>query len=135
MKKILSIGAAVLGAAAFFGFYQYFRTPESALEATPEVIVTSAEFGQALRAGTIKTGDFVQLSGEVIAAESSSLELRGGVLITRAQAQQNTPWPESGMHSFKCKFNGVEVDEFFGDTLYRLNDGFLLDAANSEDLD
>jgi len=132
MKKIFSIGAAVLGAAVFFGLYQYFRTPESALDARAELVIDSKDFGSSLITD-LDPGAIVQLTGQVIASESSSLELEGGVLITKSADQKQT-WPEKGTYSFKAKFNGVEVDEFFGDTLYRFNDGFLLLSSNSEDL-
>lgn len=136
MKKIFSIGAAVLGTAVFLGMYQYFRAPKSARDTKPALATQSIHFKDEIAAGKARPGDIIQLTGQVVASESNSIELRGGILITRsADEAATTTWPEEGTQTFIAKFNGIEVDEFFGDTLYRLNDGFLLHSADSKDLD
>lgn len=110
------------------GTYQYFRSPTKAIEQNSVSTGASMDFAQLYQTGMIHANDIIQLEGEIIAHEQYSLELIGDVLILRDDTETQQ-WPKSGSHSFKAIFNGVEVDDFFGDTLYRFNGGFLLDQV------
>ena len=78
-------------------------------------------------------GDVAEISGEIIASESQSVELIGGVIITRSTEDQ-AKWPKAGSATFKAKFDGVEEDEFFGELLYRFSGGFLVKGLQSKNL-
>ncbi|MDE0987271.1 MAG: hypothetical protein OSA02_07085 [Schleiferiaceae bacterium] len=127
-KNFLFIAIALFLIASLVGTYQYFRSPTKAIEQNSVFTGASMDFAQQYQTGMIHANDIIQLEGEIIAHEEHSLELIGGVLILRDDTETQQ-WPKSGSHSFKAIFNGVEVDDFFGDTLYRFNGGFLLDQV------
>ena len=133
MKKIFLSVTVVLLAAVFFGLYEYFRTPETALEREASLTLDSQGLEVAVGMENLIPGDVAEISGEIIAAESQSVELIGGVLITRS-AEDQTEWPKAGSATFKAKFDGVEEDEFFGELLYRFSGGFLVKGLQSENL-
>ena len=133
MKKIFLSVTVVLLAAVFFGLYEYFRTPETALEREASITLDSQGLEVAVGMENLIPGDVAEISGEIIAAESQSVELIGGVLITRS-AEDLTEWPKAGSATFKAKFDGVEEDEFFGELLYRFSGGFLVKGLQSENL-
>jgi len=134
MKKIFLSVTVVLLAAVFFGLYEYFRTPENALEREASLTLDSQGLEVAVGRENLQPGDVAEISGEIIAAESQSVELIGGVLITRS-AEDQTEWPKAGSATFKAKFDGVEEDEFFGELLYRFSGGFLVKGLQSKNLD
>ena len=133
MKKIFLSVTVVLLAAVFFGLYEYFRTPETALEREASLTLDSQGLKVAVGMENLIPGDVAEISGEIIAAESQSVELIGGVLITRS-VEDLTEWPKAGSATFKAKFDGVEEDEFFGELLYRFSGGFLVKGLQSENL-
>ena len=127
-KNFLFIAITAVLIVASVGTYQYFRSPPKAIDLDSVFTGSSIDFSRQFQSGLIHTNDVVQLEGEIIAHEEHSLELIGGLLISRDDIESQK-WPKSGSHSFKAIFNGVEVDDFFGDTLYRFNGGFLLDQV------
>ena len=127
-KNFLFIAITLFLIAALVGTYQYFRSPTKAIDQDSVFTGSSMDFAMQVQSGRIYANDVVQLEGEIVAHEEHSLELIGGVLISRDDTEPQE-WPKSGSHSFKAIFNGVEVDDFFGDTLYRFNGGFLLDQV------
>ncbi len=133
MKKIFLSVTVVLLAAVFFGIYEYFRTPETALEREASLTLDSQGLEVAVGMENLIPGDVAEISGEIIASESQSVELIGGVIITRSTEDQ-AKWPKAGSATFKAKFDGVEEDEFFGELLYRFSGGFLVKGLQSENL-
>ena len=133
-KKIFLLIAVVVLAAVFFGLSEYFRTPETALEREATVVLDSQKLEMAVGMGNLKPGDVAVISGEIVSAESQSVELIGGVLITRS-TEDSAEWPKAGGATFKAKFDGVEEDEFFGEMLYRFSGGFLVEGLQSKNLD
>jgi len=127
-KNFIFIAIALFLIASLVGTYQYFRSPTKAIEQDSVFTGASMDFARQFQTGMIHANDIIQLEGEIIAREQYSLELIGGVLISRDDTETQK-WPKSGSHSFIAIFNGVEVDDFFGDTLYRFNGGFLLDQV------
>ena len=132
-KKIFQGIAGVVLAAVFFGLYEYFRTPQTALERETSLMLDSQGLEMAVGMENLMPGDVAEISGEIIAAESQSVGLIGGVIITRSTEDQ-TKWPKAGSATFKAKFDGVEEDEFFGELLYRFSGGFLIKGLQSENL-
>ncbi len=130
-KKIFLAIAVVLLAAVSFGLYEYFRAPQTALEREVRITLDSQQLEMAVDMENLITGDVAQISGEIIAGESQSVELIGGVIITRSIKDQ-AHWPKVGSATFKAKFDGVEEDEFFGELLYRFSGGFLVKSLQSE---
>lgn len=133
-KKIFQGIAVVVLAAVFFGLYEYFRTPQTALEREVRLTLDSQGLEMAVGMENLMPGDVAEISGEIIAAESQSVELIGGVVITRS-AEDVATWPKAGSATFKAKFDGVEEDEFFGELLYRFSGGFLVKGLQSKNLD
>jgi len=134
-KKIFQGIAVVVLAAVFFGLYEYSRSPQTALEREVELTLDSQELEIAVGMENLVPGDIVEISGEIIAAESQSVELLGGVVITRSKLDEAS-WPKQGSFgNFRAKFDGVEEDEFFGEVLYRFSGGFLVEPLKTKDLD
>ena len=130
-KKIIIIVLTALAVGLFYGLSEYFRKPKNALDQKVEVLTLSESLGTLVDNGTLLPGAIVKVSGEIISYESESVELIGGVLISRSSVEK-VSWPKSGSASFKAKFDGVEEDEFFGEVIYRLSGGFLLENVQSE---
>lgn len=133
-KKVLLIGSLVIVAGVLYGLSEFFRTNEKAIDQKADVQISALSLGGAVGEGRIAVGDVVEVQGTIISAEERSAELMGGVLITKDETDMES-WPNQGDHRFKALFNGVEVDDFFGDTLYRFSGGFLLEPLESEDLE
>jgi len=133
-KKIFLLVAVVVLTAVFFGLSEYYRTPQTALEREVQLTLDSQELEMAVGMENLMPGDIAEISGEIIAAESQSVELLGGVVITRSQLD-NAQWPKQGSFgNFRAKFDGVEEDEFFGEMLYRFSGGFLVEPLKTKDL-
>lgn len=133
-KKLLLVGSIAIVAAVLYGLSEYFRTNEKAIDQKADVQISALSLGAAVGEGRIEVGDIVEVQGSIVSAEERSAELMGGVLITKDETDMEQ-WPSQGDHRFKALFNGVEIDDFFGDTLYRFSGGFLLEPLESEDLE
>lgn len=131
-KKIYITATVVLLATVSFGLYQYFRTPATAMDLSP-AFTGNAQF-MASEAAKFPIGDVVVLKDTVVSAESKSISLPNGVIVVRASSDTQT-WPSSGYVTVKGFYQGIEIDDFFGDTLIRVGGAFLLEPTNSEDLD
>ena len=132
-KKIFQGIAVVVLAAVFFGLYEYFRKKWNFYIFDFFQILDSQKLEMAVGMENLIPGDVAEISGEIIASESQSVELIGGVIITRSTEDQ-AKWPKAGSATFKAKFDGVEEDEFFGELLYRFSGGFLVKGLQSENL-
>lgn len=134
MKKYFLIATAVLVAAVSFGLYQYFRAPEKAVDLTPAFLGSAAELTMFLESNPAEPGIPVEIHDTIGSAESKSITLPGNVIVVKdtSDVQQ---WPSSGYVEIVGFYQGVEIDEFFGDTLTRIGGAFLLHPTNSEDLD
>ena len=131
-KKIYITATVVLLATVSFGLYQYFRTPAAAMDLSPAF--TGNSQSMAREAAKFQIRDVVVLQDTVVSAESKSISLPNGVIVVRDSSDTQT-WPSSGYVSVKGFYQGIEIDDFFGDTLIRVGGAFLLESTNSEDLD
>lgn len=131
-KKIYITATVVLVATVSFGLYQYFRTPAAAMDLAPTF--TGNAQSMAREAAKFQIRDVVVLQDTVVSAESKSISLPNGVIVVRDSSDTQT-WPSSGYVSVKGFYQGIEIDDFFGDTLIRVGGAFLLESTNSEDLD
>lgn len=132
MKKNIFISATVvLLAAVSFGLYQYFRTPAAAID-LPPAFTGNAE-SMANEAAAFDIGDVVLVQDTIRSAESKSISLPNGVIVVRDSSDTQN-WPTSGFVSVKGFYQGIEIDDFFGDTLIRVGGAFLLEPTDSENL-
>lgn len=134
MKKYFLIATAVLVAAVSFGLYQYFRAPEKALDLSPSFTGTATELRLYLRSQPSEPGTVLEVHDTIRSAESKSITLPGNVIVVKDTSDAQL-WPSSGYVEIIGFYQGVEIDEFFGDTLTRIGGAFLLHPTNSEDLD
>jgi len=132
-KKIIIIVLIALAVSLIYGLSEYFRKPKNALDQKVEVLTFSESLGTLVDNGSLLPGAIVKVSGEIISYESESVELIGGVLVSKS-AMDTASWPQSGSVSFQAKFDGVEEDDFFGEIIYRLSGGFLLKNVQPEHL-
>jgi len=132
-KKIIIIVLIALAVGLIYGLSEYFRMPKNALDQKVEVLTFSESLGTLVDNGSLLPGAIVKVSGEIISYESESVELIGGVLVSKS-AMDTASWPQSGSASFQAKFDGVEEDDFFGEIIYRLSGGFLLKNVQPEHL-
>jgi len=132
-KKIIIIVLVALAVGLIYGLNEYFRKPKNALDQKVEVLTFSESLGTLVDNGSLLPGAIVKVSGEIISYESESVELIGGVLVSKS-ATDTASWPQSGSASFQAKFDGVEEDDFFGEIIYRLSGGFLLKNVQPEHL-
>ena len=132
-KKIIIIVLAALVVGLIYGLNEYFRKPKNALDQKVEVLTFSESLGTLVDNGSLLPGAIVKVSGEIISYESESVELIGGVLVSKS-AMDTASWPQLGSASFQAKFDGVEEDDFFGEIIYRLSGGFLLKNVQPEHL-
>jgi len=132
-KKIYFAATVVLVAAVSFGLYQYFRTPAAAIDLSP-AYTGQADHNFISNLEALEVGAVVELRDTIRSAESKSITLSNGVIVVRdsADAQQ---WPSSGFIAVKGFYQGVEIDDFFGDTLIRVGGAFLLESTQPEHLD
>lgn len=131
-KKIYITATVVLLATVSFGLYQYFRTPAAAMDLAPAFTGNAQSMSR--EAAKFQIRDVVVLQDTVVSAESKSISLPNGVIVVRDSSDTQT-WPSSGYVSVKGFYQGIEIDDFFGDTLIRIGGAFLLESTNSEDLD
>ena len=131
-KKIYHTVTVVLMAAVSFGLYQYFRTPATAIDLPPAFNGDAQSMASEL--DKFHIGDVVLLQDTVVSAESKSISLPNSVIVVRDSSDTQT-WPSSGYVSVKGFYQGIELDDFFGDTLIRVGGAYLLEPTNSEDLD
>ena len=132
-KKIIIIVLIALAVSLIYGLSEYFRKPKNALDQKVEVLTFSESLGTLVDNGSLLPGAIVKVSGEIISYESESVELIGGVLVSKS-AMDTASWPQSGSVSFQAKFDGVEEDDFFGEIIYRISGGFLLKNVQPEHL-
>jgi hypothetical protein len=132
-KKIIIIVLIALAVGLIYGLNEYFRKPKNALDQKVEVLTFSESLGTLVDNGSLLPGAIVKVSGEIISYESESVELIGGVLVSKS-TMDTASWPQSGSASFQAKFDGVEEDDFFGEIIYRLSGGFLLKNVQPEHL-
>ena len=132
-KRIITILLVAFAVGLIYGLSEYFRKPKNALDQKVEVLTFSESLGTLVDNGSLVPGAIVKVSGEIISYESESVELIGGVLVSKS-AMDTASWPQSGSASFQAKFDGVEEDDFFGEIIYRLSGGFLLENVQSEHL-
>ncbi len=132
-KKIIIIVLVALAVGLIYGLNEYFRKPKNALDQKVEVLTFSESLGTLVDNGSLLPGAIVKVSGEIISYESESVELIGGVLVSKSTTD-TASWPQSGSASFQAKFDGVEEDDFFGEIIYRLSGGFLLKNVQPEHL-
>lgn len=131
-KKIFISATVVLLAAVVFGLYQYFRTPATAND-LPPVFTGNAE-SMASEVDAFQIGDVVLLQDTIRSAESKSISLPNGVIVVRDSSDTQT-WPTSGKVSVKGFYQGIEIDDFFGDTLIRIGRAFLVNPDDAKDLE
>ena len=131
-KKIYLLATVVLVAAVSFGLYQYFRTPDAAVDLKPSYKGNAATFART--ASTYEVGDVVELRDLIGSFESKSITLPGGVIVVRDSSDVQV-WPSSGYIAIKGFYQGIEIDDFFGDTLIRVGGAFLLESTQPEHLD
>ena len=132
-KKIIIIVLIALAVGLIYGISEYFREPKNALDQKVEVSTFSESLGTLVDKGSLLPGAIVKVSGEIISYESESVELIGGVLVSKS-AMDTASWPQFGSATFQAKFDGVEEDDFFGEIIYRLSGGFLLKNVQPEHL-
>jgi hypothetical protein len=131
-KNIYIVATVVLLATVSFGLYQYFRTPAAAMDLPP--VFTGTAESMANEAAAFDIGDVVLVQDTIRSAESKSIALPHGVIVVRDSSDMQT-WPSSGYVSVKGFYQGIEIDDFFGDTLIRVGGAFLLEPSDSEDLE
>jgi hypothetical protein len=132
-KKIYLTATVVLVAAVSFGLYQYFRAPAAAIDLRP-VYSGKADQNFISSLQQLETGAVVELQDTIRSAESKSITLSNGVIVVRDSADLQT-WPTSGYIAVKGFYQGIEIDNFFGDTLIRVGGAFLLEGTQPEHLD
>ena len=130
-NNIYIVATVVLLATVSCGLYQYFRTPAAAMDLHP--VFTGTAESMANEAAAFDIGDVVLVQDTIRSAESKSIALPHGVIVVRDSSDMQT-WPSSGYVSVKGFYQGIEIDDFFGDTLIRVGGAFLLVPTDSENL-
>ena len=133
MKKVLITLAFFITGAVSIGLYQYFRTPDKAMEQQPVFKGSADGFAGILEDLEWETGAVVQLSDTIKSAESKSISFSNGIIVTK-DTSDPTAWPSTGYITVQGIYQGKEVDEFFGETLIRVSAAFLLEPSKSENL-
>ena len=132
-KRIVFLVTTAITAGVIYGLSEYFRKPMSAIDQKADMNCFSEALGALVDNGRLLPGAIVKVSGEIISAESESVELIGGVLVSKSTTD-TASWPRSGSVSIQAKFDGIEEDDFFGEIVYRLSGGFLLKNMQSDHL-
>ena len=132
-KRIVFLVTTAITAGVIYGLSEYFRKPMSAIDQKADMNCFSEALGALVDNGRLLPGAIVKVSGEIISAESESVELIGGVLVSKSTTD-TASWPKSGSVSIQAKFDGIEEDDFFGEIVYRLSGGFLLKNMQSDHL-
>jgi hypothetical protein len=130
-KKLLYTGTVVFLAAVFFGLYEFFRTPSKANQMKPIYEGSASEFVEFLQENPLESGAVLRINDNIVSTESKSVTFPAGVIATRDTSDTNL-WPEEGYISVQGIYNGIEIDDFFGDTIVRLSGCFLLDPAQAK---
>ena len=132
-KRIVFLVTTAITAGVIYGLSEYFRKPMSAIDQKADMNCFSEALGALVDNGRLLPGAIVKVSGEIISAESESIELIGGVLVSKSTTD-TASWPRSGSVLIQAKFDGIEEDDFFGGIVYRLSGGFLLKNMQSDHL-
>ena len=130
-KRIVFLVTTAITVGVIYGLSEYFRKPMSAIDQKADMNCFSEALGAFVDNGRLLPGAIVKVSGEIISAESESVELIGGVLVSKSTTD-TASWPKSGSVSIQAKFDGIEEDDFFGEIVYRLSGGFLLKNMQSD---
>lgn len=130
-KTFLSVIAAAFVAAMGIAAYLYFKPVAKATDREPQFTGTATQF--AALAPEFPVGAPVRIQGSILSAESKSVELDGGLFASK-DSTDLAQWPSSGAVEFIGYYNGIEIDDFLGDTLIRLNGCFLLESSQPQDL-
>ena len=130
-KRIVFLVTTAITFGVIYGLSEYFRKPMSAIDQKADMNCFSEALGALVDNGRLLPGAIVKVSGEIISAESESVELIGGVLVSKSTTD-TASWPKSGSVSIQAKFDGIEEDDFFGEIVYRLSGGFLLKNMQSD---
>jgi len=133
MKKALITFSFFVAGAASIGLYQYFRTPEKAMEQKPTFEGSADGFAGILMDSEWEIGTVIQLSDTIQSAERKSITFPNGIIVTKDTADISF-WPKEGYITVKGVYQGIEVDEFFGETLIRVSGAFLLQPSKPENL-
>ena len=133
MKKALITFSFFVAGAASIGLYQYFRTAEKAMEQKPTFEGSADGFAGILMDSEWEIGTVIQLSDTIQSAERKSITFPNGIIVTKDTADISF-WPKEGYITVKGVYQGIEVDEFFGETLIRVSGAFLLESSKSENL-
>ena len=133
MKKALITLAFFITGAVSIGLYQYFRTPEKAMEQKPVFEGSADGFAGILMDFEWETGTVIQLSDTIQSAERKSITFPNGIIVTK-DTSDSSLWPTEGYITVKGIYQGKEVDEFFGETLIRVSGAFLLEPSKPENL-
>ena len=134
MKKALITLSFFVTAAVSLGLYQYFRTPEKAMQQKHAFEGSADGFAGILMDSEWETGTVIQLSDTIQSAERKSITFPNGIIVTK-DTSDTTLWPTTGYITVQGFYQGKEVDEFFGETLIRVSGAFLLEPSKSENLD
>lgn len=133
MKKALITFSFFVAGAASIGLYQYFRTPDKAMEMKPAYEGSADGFAGILMDFEWETGTVIQLSDTIQSAELKSITFPNGIIVTK-DTSDSSLWPTEGYITVKGIYQGKEVDEFFGETLIRVSGAFLLEPSKPENL-
>ena len=131
-KALITLSFFVVGGVSI-GLYQYYRTPEKAMEQQPVFKGSADGFAGILEDSEWETGTVIQLSDTIQNAERKSITFPNGIIVTRDTADHSL-WPTTGYITVQGFYQGQEVDEFFGETLIRVSGAFLLEPSKSENL-
>ncbi|MDC1028764.1 hypothetical protein OAQ90_02320 [Schleiferiaceae bacterium] len=133
MKKALITLSFFVTAAVSLGLYQYFRTPEKAMEQEPVFKGSADGFAGILMDFEWETGTVIELSDTIQSAERKSITFPNGIIVTK-DTSDHSLWPTEGYITVKGVYQGKEVDEFFGETLIRMSGAFLLEPSKPKNL-
>ena len=133
MKKVLITLSLFVAGGVSIGLYQYFRTPEKAMEQLSVFEGSADGFAGILMDYEWETGTVVQLSDTIQSAERKSITFPNGIIVTK-DTSDSSLWPTEGYITVKGVYQGKEVDEFFGETLIRVSGAFLLQPSKPENL-
>ena len=133
MKKVLITLSLFVAGGVSIGLYQYFRTPEKAMEQQSVFEGSADGFAGILMDYEWETGTVVQLSDTIQSAERKSITFPNGIIVTK-DTSDSSLWPTEVYITVKGVYQGKEVDEFFGETLIRVSGAFLLQPSKPENL-